>query len=68
MGFTRVARTKTGLKYGSIYEGLRLGDGILARDFCYEFKGHTSIFFFPCLIFIDLAAPGLHCGLQRVNS
>ena len=49
MGFTRVARTKPGLKYGSMYEGLPLGDGILVRDFFYflnKFKGHTYVFSF----------------------
>jgi hypothetical protein len=48
MGFIRVARTKTGLKYGIVYEGLPLGDGILAHDFFFsKFKGHTYIFSFP---------------------
>lgn len=43
-----MARTKPGLKYGSMYEGLPLGDRILARDFFYflnKFKGHTYMFF-----------------------
>lgn len=32
--FIDVAKTKTGLKEGSIYKGLPLGGGILAGDFC----------------------------------
>lgn len=68
MGFIRVARTKTGLKCGSIYEGLPLGDGMLARDFCYEFKGHTCIFLSLFNIYLLIWLPGLHCGLQCVNS
>ena len=45
MGFIHVARTKTGLKYGSIYEGLPLGDGILARDYFFINLKVKPIFF-----------------------
>ena len=40
-----MARTKTGLKYGIVYEGLPLGDGILAHDFFLVNLKVTPIFF-----------------------